>query len=196
MNDIDLARRVAVITGGSGGIGLAIAERMRQSGARVVLWDLSQDSLDAARSRDTAFAGLPGRRDRRRLAAGRDARHARARPAASTSSSTRPASAACAARSRAYPVDQWRKVIEVNLTGTFLACRAVVPAMQEQNYGRIVNIASIAGKEGNPFGSAYSASKAGVISLTKSLAKELARHRDPRELRRRRRRSRPSSSTA
>ena len=73
----------------------------------------------------------------------------------------------------AYPVDQWRKVIEVNLTGTFLACRAVVPAMQEKNYGRIVNIASIAGKEGNPFGSAYSASKAGVISLTKSLAKEL-----------------------
>ena len=172
MNDIDLARRVAVITGGSGGIGLAVAERMRQSGARVVLWDLSQDSLDAARSRDTAFAAfqVDVTDDASLQAATRDTLALTGRidilvNAAGIGGVRSPVSA--------YPVDQWRKVIEVNLTGTFLACRAVVPAMQENNYGRIVNIASIAGKEGNPFGSAYSASKAGVISLTKSLAKEL-----------------------
>ena len=100
MNDIDLARRVAVITGGSGGIGLAIAERMRQSGARVVLWDLSQDSLDAARSRDTAFAAFQvDVTDDASLQAARRATRS-PRPAASTSWSTQPASAGCAAR---YP---------------------------------------------------------------------------------------------
>jgi NAD(P)-dependent dehydrogenase (short-subunit alcohol dehydrogenase family) len=160
MNQIDLAHRVAVITGGLGGIGHVTAERMRRSGATVVLWDLDPvagqvDVTDEASvARATAeVVSKYGRIDILVNAAG------------VTSQRTAVVD---------FPLDLWRRIVDINLTGTFLCCRAVVPHMQKAGYGRIVNLASVAGKEGNPYSAAYSAAKAGVISLTKSLGKELA----------------------
>ncbi len=171
MNAIDLKNRVAVITGGARGIGLATARRFAASGARVALWDM--DGSDAA------AAALPGA-----LGCTVDVTSAEAVTQAIAETERRlgpvdilVASAGITGPNTTvadYPVDAWRRVIEVDLTGVFLCCRAVVPSMQRRNYGRIVNIASVAGKEGNPNASAYSAAKAGVIALTKSLGKELA----------------------
>ena len=176
MNKIDLAGRKAVITGGARGIGLAAAERMLHSGAEVSLWDMDAAALDAAAKR---LAG-----------AGRV--HTTVVDVSSAASVTAAAQAAIGQMGQIdilvnnagitgpnvtvwdYTPEDWRKVIDIDLTGPFLCLRAVVPMMRERNYGRIVNIASIAGKEGNPNASAYSAAKAGLIALTKSLAKELA----------------------
>ena len=176
MNKIDLAGRKAVVTGGARGIGLAIAERLMTSGAEVSLWDVDAAALQAAA---------------KELAA-----HGRAHQAAVDV--TDPAAVAKAAEAAAaqmgridilinnagisgmnkptweYPVEEWRRVLDINLSGPFLCSRAVVPGMIARKYGRIVSIASIAGKEGNPNAVAYSASKAGLIGLTKSLGKELA----------------------
>lgn len=176
MNQLDLQGRVAVITGGAQGIGYAVAERMLRSGAQVALWDVNAAVLGPARE---ALSAL-GRVSAVEVELTEDASVA----------------AAAAATLRAHgqidilvnsagitggngtlwelPVDMWRRVIEVNLVGSYLACRAVVPHMIERGYGRIVNIASIAGKDGNPNASHYSASKAALIGLTKSLGKELA----------------------
>jgi NAD(P)-dependent dehydrogenase (short-subunit alcohol dehydrogenase family) len=174
MNQYDLKGRVAAITGGARGIGYAIAERLTQSGARVALWDMDKD-----RAEQSAKA-LPGAAA---IAVDVTDEAAVAKAVAETERRVGPIdilvnSAAITgpnATVAEYPVDAWRKAIDINLTGTFLACRAVVPGMQKRDYGRIVNIASIAGKEGNPNASAYSASKAAVIALTKSLGKELAK---------------------
>ena len=172
MNNIDLEGRRAVITGGSGGIGLVVAERMLASGARVAIWDLMPASLAEAKARHPALEIIQvDVTDEAAVEA------ATVATVAALGGIDILANAAGIGGVRStvaqYPVDVWRKIIEVNLTGTFLCCRAVVREMEKTGYGRIVNISSIAGKEGNPFGSAYSASKAGVISLTKSLAKEL-----------------------
>ncbi|MEL6168627.1 MAG: SDR family NAD(P)-dependent oxidoreductase [Pseudomonadota bacterium] len=168
MNTYDLSGRRAAVTGGAQGIGRAIAERLIASGASVALWDM--DPALAATTADEIGA------------------------TAQTCDITDPASIAAALAATGdvdicvnsagiagpnapvaeYDIDAWRQIVEVNLTGTFLVNRAVVPGMQTRGYGRIVNIASVAGKEGNPMASAYSASKAGVIALTKSLGKELA----------------------
>jgi NAD(P)-dependent dehydrogenase (short-subunit alcohol dehydrogenase family) len=178
MNTIDLAGRRAVVTGGAQGIGRAVAERFLESGASVSLWD-RDDTLVAATAAELSTRGTV---------------HARPVDVAQPEA----VEAATAATVEAlggidilvanagitgpnlklwdYPVDAWRQVMEVNLGGVFLCCRAVVPLMLRQGYGRIVNVASIAGKEGNPNASAYSSSKAGVIALTKSLGKELAGH--------------------
>ena len=172
MNQIDLSGKTAVITGGTRGIGLAIAQRMLRSGARVAVWD--RERVEKGGKAEAAGA-VPVACD----VADADAI---ARAVAETEKRVGPIdilvnSAAVGGINTTvaeYPVDIWRAVIDVNLTGTFLTCRAVVPGMQRRDYGRIVNIASIAGKEGNPNACAYSASKAGVISLTKSLGKELA----------------------
>jgi 3-oxoacyl-[acyl-carrier protein] reductase len=172
MNQIDLAGKTAVITGGTRGIGLAIAERMIKSGARVAVWDRERTAKGGAAQAAGATAITVDVSDD----------DAVARAVAETEQRVGPIdilvkSAAIGGVNTTvaeYPVDEWRAVIHVNLTGTFLTCRAVVPGMQQRGYGRIVNIASIAGKEGNPNACAYSASKAGVISLTKSLGKELA----------------------
>jgi 3-oxoacyl-[acyl-carrier protein] reductase len=173
MNQIDLKGRVAVITGGARGIGLAIAERLTQSGAKVALWD-----RDGATAKSAA-AGLAGASahavdvtDADAVAAVLAATERALGPVdiLVTSAGITGPNATVAE----YPVDAWRQVLEIDLTGPFLCCRAVVPGMQKRNYGRIVNIASIAGKEGNPNASAYSAAKAGVIGFTKSLGKELA----------------------
>ncbi len=176
MNRIDLAGRTAVITGGARGIGYAAAERMLASGASVALWD-----IDAARLAEAA-GKLEGN--------GRVSTHVvELTDEASVQAATDATVAALGAiailvnnagitggngKTWELAPDVWRRVVEVNLVGPYLTCRAVVPVMLKAGYGRIVNIASIAGKDGNPNASHYSASKAGLIGLTKSLAKELA----------------------
>jgi 3-oxoacyl-[acyl-carrier protein] reductase len=175
MNQLDMKGRNAIVTGGAAGIGLAIAQRLAASGARLSLWDRDEkalagsaralgakthtvrvdvsDDTDVCMARDEAVRSL-GRIDAIVCSAG----------------ITGPNTTVWE-----YPVSDWKQVLDINLTGVFLCNRALVPHMQKNDYGRIVNIASIAGKEGNPNASAYSASKAGVISLTKSLGKELAK---------------------
>jgi NAD(P)-dependent dehydrogenase (short-subunit alcohol dehydrogenase family) len=175
-NDINLANRRAVITGGAQGIGYAVAERLLQSGASVSLWDMDaallekasasladhgsvsvvevdvsdpQSVVDAVKSTSAAMGGI-------------DIMVACAGIAGPTMPSWE------------YPIEDWKRVIDIDLNGVYYCNREVLPLMREQNYGRIVNVASIAGKEGNPNAAAYSAAKAGVIALTKSLAKETA----------------------
>ena len=177
MNRIDLERRHAVVTGGARGIGLAIARRYLQSGASVALWDLGGDALAAALReleplgavraavvdvRDEAQIGVALRRSIEEF--GRVdilVNNAGILGPTVATWETTPA--------------QWREVMAINLDGAFLCCRAVVPQMRAAGWGRIVNVASVAGKEGNPMNAAYSASKAAMISLTKSLGKELAK---------------------
>jgi 2-dehydro-3-deoxy-L-rhamnonate dehydrogenase (NAD+) len=178
MNKIDLSGRCAVITGGAQGIGLAIAERLIGSGAALSLWDSNEELV-----RNTADElGAKGKvhfcpvdvRDPEAVhdAASRTAQAlGRVDILVASAGITGPNTTTWE-----YPVDAWQRVIDVNLNGVFYCCRAIVPLMIQQRYGRIVNIASVAGKEGNPNASAYSSSKAGVIALTKSLGKELAQH--------------------
>lgn len=176
MNQIDLKDQVAVVTGGAQGLGFAIAHRLLASGARVSLWDRDGDVLDKA------VAAL-GEGVSRQVVdvtdlAGLEQAHA-ATEAGLGPVSILVHSAGIAGNNATldvYDPEEWRRVININLNGTFYVNRVVVPGMKARNYGRIVNIASIAGKEGNPTASAYSAAKAGVIGLTKSLGKELARH--------------------
>ena len=176
MNQIDLQGRVAVITGGAQGIGFAAAERMLRSGASVVLWDIdaarlsqAEDALRKLGRVSTSIVELSAEADI--AAATHDAvtAHGRIDILVNNAGIT-----GGNAPTWELAPEVWRRVIEVNLVAPYLACRAVVPQMIEQGYGRIVNIASVAGKEGNPNASHYSASKAGLIALTKSLAKELA----------------------
>ncbi|MEP6942392.1 MAG: SDR family NAD(P)-dependent oxidoreductase [Betaproteobacteria bacterium] len=175
MNQLDFNDRVAVITGGAVGIGFAVAQRLVASGARVSLWDRDPAALAKAAAS---------------LGAGTDTRKVDVADAGAVEATAREVAAAlsridvlvCSAGITGpnttlweYPVDAWKQVIDVNLNGLFFCNRAVVPFMRARDYGRIVNIASVAGKEGNPNASAYSTSKAGVIGLTKSLGKELAK---------------------
>lgn len=177
MNQIDLESRTAVITGGGAGIGLAVAERLAASGARVALWDMSDASA--------AAAGLPSVSQGEHIALQVNVTDEKAVEAATRQSADSLGKidiAVCSAgitgpnkMTWEYPIDQWREVFEVNMHGVFLTNRFIVPEMMKNDYGRIVNIASVAGKEGNPTASAYSASKAAVIGLTKSIGKELAK---------------------
>jgi len=176
MNQIDLNNRVAIITGGARGFGYAIAERLLRSGARVCLWDIDEQRLSQAKASlsglGTVFVSTT-----------------ELTTEASVISSTEKTiqefgkidilvnnAGITGGNGVSWELDPgtWRRVIEVNLIAPFLTCRAVVPHMIKNGYGRIVNLASIAGKEGNPNASHYSASKAGLIGFTKSLAKELA----------------------
>jgi 3-oxoacyl-[acyl-carrier protein] reductase len=176
MNQIDLKGRNAVITGGARGIGFAIAKRMLESGASVALWDRDADALAAAAK--TLAAGS------RVTIETVDLVDDKAVGAAAASSISKLKSvdilvnnagiAGANMKTWEYTPADFRQIIEINMISQYLVCRAVVPHMMERKYGRIVNIASIAGKEGNPNASAYSVSKAGVIALTKSLGKELA----------------------
>jgi 3-oxoacyl-[acyl-carrier protein] reductase len=160
VNRLDLRGRAVVVTGGAQGIGAAIAARMEASGANVRVWDVAAkkdpvdvcdpDQVEKATAKVLAELG------------GIDVLINNAGIAGLNSPTVE------------YPFDEWERVLRVNLTSQFLCCRAVAPHMVKRKYGRIVNIASIAGKEGNPNAVAYSASKAGVIALTKSLGKELA----------------------
>jgi len=173
-NDIDLRNRVAVITGGAQGIGRAIAERMLASGAKIALWDhdidLARSTARELGSGTHAFDVDVG--DPASVDAARDATLAALKQVDILVNNA--GIAGPTAKLWEYTVDELRLTMRVNLEGPFNCCRAVVPGMISRNYGRIVNIASIAGKEGNPNASAYSASKAALIGLTKSLGKELA----------------------
>jgi 2-dehydro-3-deoxy-L-rhamnonate dehydrogenase (NAD+) len=174
MNQLDLKGRHTVVTGGAAGLGFAITQRLLASGADVTWWD--RDA--AAMARAAASLG----RDVHQVVVdvGDHASVVQAVRQTLTPQSTIDVLVNCAGVTGPnvklwdYPPEQWLQVMQVNLNGLFYCCREVVPVMRQQNYGRIVNIASVAGKEGNPNASAYSASKAAVIALTKSLGKELA----------------------
>ena len=174
MNQLDLKGRHAVITGGAVGLGYAIAERMLASGGSVTLWDMNPDALAKAKSAlgDKAATVVVDVGQHasvveavRQTAAGNPVVDILVNSAGITGPNV---------KLWDYPPEQWMQVQQVNLNGLFFCCREIVPLMRAQNYGRIVNIASVAGKDGNPNASAYSASKAGVMALTKSLGKELA----------------------
>ena len=174
MNKLDLAGRHAVVTGGAAGLGLAITQRLLASGASVTWWDRDAAAMAAA----AAPLGQPvhgvqvdvGQHDSVVEAVHQTLeRHPVIDILVNCAGITGPN-----VKLWDYPPDDWLQVMQVNLNGLFYGCREVVPLMRSQNYGRIVNIASVAGKEGNPNASAYSASKAAVIALTKSLGKELA----------------------
>ncbi len=176
MNQIDLKGRVAVITGGAQGIGYAAAERMLKSGAAVALWDIDAARLAQAESALGPLGTVSTSIVELTLAADIDAATADAVKAHGRIDILVNNAGITGGNAPTWELapDAWRRVIDVNLVGPFLTCRAVVPQMLKRGYGRIVNIASVAGKEGNPNASHYSASKAGLIALTKSLAKELA----------------------
>ena len=171
MNNIDLNDKVAVVTGGAQGFGLAIAKRISESGANVVIWDKDEEILKQVKLRNssnlivdvTSFENVS-------KAVETTLNHYRKIDILVNNAGI----AGPSFKTWEYPNEEWQKIIDLDLTGVFYCCKAVVPIMQEQNYGRIVNIASIAGKEGNPNAMPYSAAKAGVIALTKSLGKELA----------------------
>jgi 3-oxoacyl-[acyl-carrier protein] reductase len=178
MNRIDLAGKRAVVTGGGQGIGRAIAERLLASGAMVSLWDRDAPLVEAVRNelagQGQIHCAAVDITDLDAVEAARDA----------TNDSLGGIdilinNAGIAGPNHNlwdYPADAWREVIDVDLNGVFYCCRAIVPQMIEQNYGRICSTASIAGKEGNPTASPYAAAKAGVIALTKALGKELAKY--------------------
>jgi len=175
MNRLDFEGRTAVVTGGAAGIGLAVAKRLALSGARVALWDLDAQALVAAAA-SLGHGAVTHAFDVADPHAVERAAEATARAFGRIDALV--CSAGVAGPNHTvweYPVDAWQRVFDINVHGVFYCNRAAVPAMLKHDYGRIVNIASIAGKEGNPNASAYSASKAAVIGLTKSLGKELAK---------------------
>jgi 2-dehydro-3-deoxy-L-rhamnonate dehydrogenase (NAD+) len=176
MNQIDLNGRHAVITGGAQGIGFSVASRLLQSGASLSLWDKDAEVLQRAlgqlASEGEVSVETVDVSDASSVQAATEAtmqKHKRIDILVASAGIAGPN-----VKTWEYPLDAWQQVIDINLTGVFYCCRAIVPHMLQQNYGRIVNVASIAGKEGNPNAPAYSASKAGVIALTKSLGKETA----------------------
>ena len=172
MNQIDLNNKTAVITGGAQGFGYSMVERFSQSGAKVVIWDKDQELIDSldlpknviavqtdVKSYDSVENSIKETLEKNNTIDILVNNAGIAGPSFKTWE---------------YPIDQWQNVVDIDLTGVFYCCRAVTPHMIKNNYGRIVNIASIAGKEGNPNAMPYSAAKAGVIALTKSLGKELS----------------------
>jgi 3-oxoacyl-[acyl-carrier protein] reductase len=174
MNQLDMKGRHAVITGGATGLGYAIAQRMLASGASVTLWDRDTQALGKA------CAELGSQAHGVSVDVAEHASVVAAVGQTLQQSTAIDALVNCAGitgpntKVWSYPVADWQQVMQVNLNGLFYCCREVTPHMRERNYGRIVNIASVAGKDGNPNASAYSASKAAVMALTKSLGKELA----------------------
>ena len=171
----DLNKRVAVVTGGAQGFGLAVSERFIEAGAKVIIWDIDEEAIkkaiDKVNSKNLTYqiVDVSDFENINNSLKEIENKHGKIdifiNNAGIAGVNTTVAE---------YPLDEWKKVINLNLNSVFYCCKAVVPFMEKNNYGRIVNIASIAGKEGNPNASAYSTSKAGVIGLTKSLGKELA----------------------
>jgi 3-oxoacyl-[acyl-carrier protein] reductase len=176
MNRIDLQNRHAVVTGGAQGIGFAVAERLLSSGASVTLWDRDEALLtDAVKELggsskvDALTADVTDVTSINHAAGATAGKFGKIDILVANAGISGPD-----LKTWEYPVDVWKQIIEVDLIGVFLCCRAVLPFMLQRKYGRIVNVASIAGKEGNPNASAYSSAKAGVIAFTKSLGKEVA----------------------
>ena len=171
----DLNKRVAVVTGGAQGFGLAVSERFIEAGAKVIIWDIDEEAIKKAIDKVSSenltyqivdvsdFENINNSLMEIENKNGKIDIFINNAGIAGMNTTV-----------AEYPLDEWKKVINLNLNSVFYCCKAVVPFMEKNNYGRIVNIASIAGKEGNPNASAYSTSKAGVIGLTKSLGKELA----------------------
>ena len=172
MNKIDLKDRVAIVTGGAQGFGLAIVERLLDSNAEVIIWDMDEKLLNNLELKGKIHKIV-----------------ANVTNYQSVENATKESISLCGRidilinnagiagpshKTWDYPLEDWQKVIDIDLNGVFYCCKSVVPSMIDNNYGRIVNVASIAGKEGNPNAMPYSAAKAGVIALTKSLGKELA----------------------
>jgi 3-oxoacyl-[acyl-carrier protein] reductase len=176
MNHIDLKHRVAVVTGGAQGIGYAVSQRLLQSGASVVIWDMDAAKLQEAQTALSQFGQVSGHVVE--LTSDDEVAAATAKTLQASGHIDILVNNAGITGGNAptwdLAPDVWRRVIEVNLIAPYLTCRAVTPHMVSRRWGRIINVASVAGKEGNPNASHYSASKAGVIALTKSLAKEVA----------------------
>tara|TARA_B100001142_G_scaffold282113_1_gene294290 strand:- start:284 stop:1033 length:750 start_codon:yes stop_codon:yes gene_type:complete len=175
MINFNLENRVAIVTGGAQGFGYAITERFIKSGAKVIIWDIDENeakkTLEKISSKNLDYQIVDVSNfeivDKKLL----ETENKFGKIDIFINNAGMAGMNTTVAK---YPIDEWNKVINLNLNSVFYCCKAVVPFMEKNNYGRIVNIASIAGKEGNPNASAYSTSKAGVIGLTKSLGKELA----------------------
>ena len=177
-NTYDMKGRSAAVTGGAQGIGRAAVERLLAGGAAVAIWDmdkaLAEQPAAELKSQGNVIVIAVDVADERSVDKARDETVSRLGKIDILVNNA--GVAGLNAKVAEYPIEEWDRVIRVNLRSQFVCCRAVIPGMIKQNYGRIANVASIAGKEGNPTASAYSASKAGVIALTKSLAKEVAEH--------------------
>ena len=172
MNKIDLENKVAVVTGGGQGFGLAIVERLLQSGARVIIWDKDKkllEELKLEKSVHKIITDVTNFESVEESTKESISKHGTIDILVNNAGIAGPSH-----KTWDYPLEDWHQVIDIDLNGVFYCCRCIVPIMINNNYGRIVNIASIAGKEGNPNAMPYSAAKAGVIALTKSLGKELA----------------------
>tara|TARA_B100001741_G_scaffold305728_1_gene298316 strand:- start:221 stop:961 length:741 start_codon:yes stop_codon:yes gene_type:complete len=172
MNQIDLKNKTAVITGGAQGFGYSMVERFSQSGAKIVIWDKDQELIDSLDLPDNVSAVQTD-------VTSYDSVENSTKQTLEKNNKidilvNNAGIAGPSFKTWEYPIEQWQNVVDIDLTGVFYCCRAIVPHMVTNNYGRIVNIASIAGKEGNPNAMPYSAAKAGVIALTKSLGKELS----------------------
>ena len=173
MNNFDLKDRVAIVTGGAQGFGFAITERFIKSGAKVIIWDIDKKAADEAMEKlntnDCSYKIIDVQNFEE---VNQNLIEIEKKLGKIDIFINNAGIAGKNANVDEYPIDEWNRVIDLNLNAVFYCCKAVVPFMVKNNYGRIVNIASIAGKEGNPTASPYSASKAGVIALTKSLGKE------------------------
>ena len=175
MNEYNFKGRTAVITGGAQGFGFAISKRIINSGGKVIIWDIDKKAAEIAQkeinSKNFSFqiVDITDFNSVEKSVEDLEKQSGKIDIFVNNAGMT-----GMNAKVWDYPLNEWKKVIELNLNATFYCCKAIVPHMIKNNYGRIVNIASIAGKEGNPNASAYSTSKAGVIGLTKSLGKELS----------------------
>ena len=172
MNKIDLKNKVAIVTGGAQGFGLAIVEKFLASDAKVIIWDKDKEMMNTLNLGDNVNTVEVD-------VTNFDSVNKATEQSLQISNSidilvNNAGIAGPSFKTWEYPIEEWQKVIDIDLTGVFYCCKSIVPHMIEKNYGKIVNIASIAGKEGNPNAMPYSAAKAGVIALTKSLGKELA----------------------
>jgi 3-oxoacyl-[acyl-carrier protein] reductase len=170
----DMSKEVAIITGGAMGIGLVCAQRLAENGAEIILWDRDSEALEAAKAAfnkpvTTIQVDISDPQSVAAAMAASTKHHSRITQLLNSAGIAGPA-----VPTLDYTAEDWCQVIDINLNGTFYVNQAVLPTMKAQNYGRIVNVASVAGKEGNPNAGAYSASKAGVIGLTKTLGKEMA----------------------
>ena len=175
MNKYNFEGQVAVITGGAQGFGYAISKKIINSGGKVIIWDIDKKAIDIAKKNinsenfDHQIVDVTSFNEIEKSISNLEKKFKKIDIFVNNAGIT-----GMNAKVWDYPLEEWKKVIELNLNSTFYCCRAIVPHMIKNNYGRIINIASIAGKEGNPNASAYSTSKAGVIGLTKSLGKELS----------------------
>jgi len=172
MNQIDLKDKVAIITGGAQGFGYSMVERFSKSGAKVVIWDKDEEllkSLTLPENVNYELVDITSYDSVQKSTIATLDKNNKIDILINNAGIAGPSF-----KTWEYPIDQWQNVIDIDLTGLFYCCKSIVPHMIKSNYGRIVNISSIAGKEGNPNAMPYSAAKAGVIALTKSLGKELA----------------------